>query len=133
MHLRLPLPCTETRADTHFPPRSLVWEFLFKKSILYEYKISYRPWRGLMQWTILKPKLLELHGWSTSGTESELHPDRGNSYNPQNPESPWPGKIKSSLPRLQEMGGRLGNAQPVNCLQGSPRHQHSPPTSEFSA
>lgn len=56
-----------------------------------------------MQWTILKPKLLELHGWSTSGTESELHPDRGNSYNPQNPESPWPGKIKSSLPRLQEM------------------------------
>ena len=41
MRLRLPLSCTETRADRHFPPRSLVWEFLFKKNILYKYKIFY--------------------------------------------------------------------------------------------
>ena len=57
-----------------------------------------------MKWTILKPKLLELHGRSTSGTKSVLHPDPGNSYNPQTPEIPWPGKIKSSLPRVQETG-----------------------------
>ena len=59
-----------------------------------------------MQWTGLRPKLLKLHGRSTSGTESVHRPDNGTAdtgpCNPQTPESLWSGGIRSSLPGLQE-------------------------------
>lgn len=46
-------------------------------------------------------------------------------------QSLWPGKIKSSLPRLQEMGGRLGNAQPAQLPSRKPATSILHSTSEF--